>query len=78
MRMLQPEYDEVVRKYVPGSQAGYQSERGSPEQAVMARLLMEQAMEDGTPLYRGYLDMTQFFASIVIAVQREVEYIAGV
>ena len=63
---------------MPASQAGFTTHRNAPEQSLVARLAVEQAMLERTCVLRGYIDYSCYFMSIVHAVQWEVERSVGV
>ena len=78
MHMLSNEYDEVNAKVIPGSQAGWESERMCAEMIVTVRLMIEQAAIEGREICIGFQDLSTCFMSIVKEIQFQLEAALGV
>lgn len=78
VRMMNANYEEICRKVVPGSQAGFTSGMNAPAQTLVARLQAEQAMYARSACVRGYIDIATFFPALVQKVQWAVEKRMGV
>ena len=72
------EYDKAASRTVPGSQAGFTSDRGASEQSWSLRAHMEECKREGRPCYRGYLDFGTYFMSICRECMWRVERASGV
>ena len=77
-RVVGESYDGVADTQVPGSQGGWEVNRGAPSMHVPLVVQKEMCWEQGRPLFRAFVDMGQFFSTIVREVQYRVERRMGV
>ena len=77
-RVVGESYDGVADTQVPGSQGGWEVNRGAPSMHVPLVVQKEICWEQGRPLFRAFVDMGQFFPTIVREVQYRVERRMGV
>ena len=77
-RVVGESYDGVADTQVPGSQGGWEVNRGAPSMHVPLVVQKEMCWEQGRPLFRAFVDMGQFFPTIVREVQYRVERRMGV
>ena len=78
MRMIFPEYTAASDRGVPASQAGFEKNRGAPEQSMTMRNIQDHAAQTGGDIYVLYIDWATFFMGIVKEVQTETEKRMGV
>ena len=73
MNGLKPRYDMGAEGLLLASQSGFRRDRDAPEQTMAMSIQQEQAEEGGRPWYRGFIDYSGFFQSIVRRIQEMVE-----
>ena len=77
-RMIGKEYVATANRKVPGSQGGFTEGRDAPAMHIPLGIQREICQEETRGVYRAFIDMGQFFPTIVREVQYRVEAWTGV
>ena len=77
-RMVGREYIATTNATVPGSQGGFTEARDAPAMHIPLGIQSEICRDEARGMYRAFVDLGQFFSTIVREVQRRVEEWAGV